>query len=393
MPFQWINEDFGVNVHRSGWKEVAAHLKTALAPYAFQETFAIDLYVDATFYWRESIHINSGIIPYKTSWIGFIHHTTTGFNDSGGLFDNENFIESLHCCKGLIVLSEHLKRQLTPLCPSAVPIHVLTHPTEDTDVKFTMGKFISNREKRLLHIGNWMRDVSQFQRIIPNPMYKKTVLRSIRNDHGSLVNDATLELMGYLPDDEYDDMLSRNIACIFLRDASAINTVLECIVRNCPILVNGLPAIREVLGEEYPLYITGPADAERKMMDISLISRAFAYLRNLPKARFQFSYFVERFKYIVKEHVTLDERQCIICLDPLMGHEGGTKFLTCMHEFGKPCIEDWVQRGNRFCPVCRGGELPPPTAKNPPAGTVFTRPTYNHPGNSSRYNGHSYHNR
>jgi len=386
MSIQWVNDDFGANVHRSGWKQVAKHLKIALSSMTFTEDFILDLYIDATFSWRESLFESQGIIPYKKDWIGFIHHTVTGCNNSKELFQNHNFITSLEHCKCIIVLSENLRKDLLTLCPRKVPIYVLTHPTETPDLKFTMGKFVSNTEKRLLHVGNWMRDISHFQWIPCNTFYTKTVLTSIRNDYIYLKGYPFLELLEYLPDTEYDEILSENMVCIFLKDASAINTILECVVRDCPIIVNSLPAVREVLGDDYPLYVSTSSEVESKATNLSLVSKAYTHIKRMNKTRFTFEYFIDRFKEKLKDHFYYEERHCVICLESLTSHEAGTRILNCNHEFGKSCIEDWLRRGERICPICRNRELPQPVRRN---GEVYSPPPQ---GVWNTYYGHGYYN-
>ena len=54
--------------------------------------------------------------------------------------------------------------------------------------------------------------------------------------------------------EEYDDLLTNNIVFVDLFDASANNTVLECIVRRTPIIINNIGAVSEYLGKDYPLY-------------------------------------------------------------------------------------------------------------------------------------------
>ena len=63
----------------------------------------------------------------------------------------------------------------------------------------------------------------------------------------------SVEVMEHLSDSAYDELLSENVVFLNLIDASAVNTVIECIVRNTPLIINRLPAIVEILGEDYPL--------------------------------------------------------------------------------------------------------------------------------------------
>lgn len=62
----------------------------------------------------------------------------------------------------------------------------------------------------------------------------------------------SVEEIGPLDDDAYDDILTKNAVFLDLVDCSAVNTVIECIVRNTPIFVNRHPALEEVLGQDYP---------------------------------------------------------------------------------------------------------------------------------------------
>ena len=83
----------------------------------------------------------------------------------------------------------------------------------------------------------------------------------------------------HLPDPAYDALLAENIAFLQLYDAGANNTVVECIARATPLLVNPLPAIVEYLGPNYPFYYESLAEAADKAMDLDLIERTHLYLR------------------------------------------------------------------------------------------------------------------
>ena len=48
--------------------------------------------------------------------------------------------------------------------------------------------------------------------------------------------------------------LVSSIVFIKLIEASAVNTLIECIMRHTPIVINRLPPIVELLGKDYPLY-------------------------------------------------------------------------------------------------------------------------------------------
>jgi len=341
----WLNDDFSdETVHRSGWKDTVAHLKetvTSTVP------IIIDTYLDATFNWR--LEIFSEQLPFKRAWVGFLHHTLEGVNGAKATIASSEFQESLPFCKGIIVLSNSLKEAIQDLI--SAPVTVLTHPTEFPDTKFTMGKFIST-EPTMLHIGNWNRDVFRF--LDDNTTMKKVLLKSIRNDYDDLVDwYPSVDFLDFLPNDVYDDLLSKSIVFIYLNDAAAVNTIIECIVRDCPIVVNRLPATTEALGDDYPFYYG-------TSLTLSNISKAHVYLKNLDKRKFLFSTFSESVQKVIQSLRSPNET-CCICLDVLSTHEGGLQRLDCNHTFGKKCILQW--KGS--CPICRKGEVVRVTTRRP----------------------------
>jgi hypothetical protein len=267
---RYINDDFKKdNIHRSGWKDTINLLKNEHGYY----NILVDVYLDATFHWRTDL-----LECLKKDWMGFIHHTPTGNNNSKDLVTKIDFVN----CKGLFVLSYDLKQRLLEINPNLPPIHVLMHPTETPEQLFSIGKYVSNKEKKLIHIGNWMRDPDEFSKV------RTALIKYDLNDN-----------MEFLPNSDYDTLLSNNLVCIFLKDASAINTVIECIVRNTPIVVNPLPAVVEYLGEKYPLYANDSLEASSKLNNMTLILSAYTYLCNMNKTKFTFNYFNDSFNQVM----------------------------------------------------------------------------------------------
>ena len=79
---------------------------------------------------------------------------------------------------------------------------------------------------------------------------------------------------------EYDNLLSENIVFIDLFDAAANNTVLECILRRTPIIINKLPATVYYLGKDYPLFFNHINEVP-KLLTTENIVKAHEYLKNL----------------------------------------------------------------------------------------------------------------
>jgi hypothetical protein len=81
----------------------------------------------------------------------------------------------------------------------------------------------------------------------------------------------------------YDDLLSSNVVFLDLYDAAAVNTVLECIARSTPFLINRNCAIEEILPSNYPLYYTTLEEAARLASNLEKIEEAHYFLLNMDK--------------------------------------------------------------------------------------------------------------
>jgi hypothetical protein len=109
----------------------------------------------------------------------------------------------------------------------------------------------------------------------------------------------SVDFIHYLENDQYDKLLTQNIVYINLVDASAVNTVIECVVRNTPIIVNKHPAVVEILGDDYPLYLKTDANNYNKinsdfsgmLRDATRIKRAHLHLKKLEKTSLSVEYF------------------------------------------------------------------------------------------------------
>jgi hypothetical protein len=104
--------------------------------------------------------------------------------------------------------------------------------------------------------------------------------------------DSSVVLLNILSDSDYDDLLSKNIVFLKLVDASAVNTIIECIVRNTPVVVNRLPAVIEMLGVNYPLFYNDITEVE-SILTTTKINDTFDYLVNLDKTSFHIQKFMQ----------------------------------------------------------------------------------------------------
>ena len=65
--------------------------------------------------------------------------------------------------------------------------------------------------------------------------------------------EGVLEL-GFLPSDEYEQVLATDVVLSEVFAASANNVVVDCMAHNTPLVINRHPAVVEYLGPDYPLY-------------------------------------------------------------------------------------------------------------------------------------------
>jgi len=111
-----------------------------------------------------------------------------------------------------------------------------------------------------------------------------------------LINMAkSVRILEHLPNDEYDRLLSENIIFLNLVDCSAANTVIECIVRNTPLVVNRHPAVVEYIGKDYPLYYDS-LDQVPKLLEYDKVKLAHRYLKQKDKEFLHIDYFIESLK-------------------------------------------------------------------------------------------------
>ena len=404
FDIEYIDQNDRSGAHRSGWKFVydnIRHLHRTGSP------IKLDLYVDRTFHWKRGIYREIGIIPYTTPWIGFIHHTfDTQFSEYNNtvLLKCPEFLASLRTCRGLIVLSNYLKGLFDAVFSSMnieVPVFVLRHPTEIRDIpQFDLYKFLNNPDKKLVHIGGWLRNIFSFYRLElrktysfdiarmmeiakPEPAkvgcvscrFERTIqqlrqlcskkptksvtlhppiqMEKIRKvalkgkfmdnyypesdikqvlgkypDFGGMREPAkfcsgtntiknnwmkhmidyiesicdSVEIIDTLENPEYDELLTQNLVFLNLTDGSAINTLIECVVRNTPIVVNRHPAVIEVLGENYPLYYKDISEVDGLLMNTLRIRDAHLYMKNcLDKTPYLVDVFVQGLRDIVKQ--------------------------------------------------------------------------------------------
>jgi hypothetical protein len=292
--------------HRSGWIYAVQHLTKLHNP----EGVRFDAFIERTFAWRP--HETK---PHQEPWIGFIHVPPNipdwfkGDQSNETIFKSDAWKKSVPYCRGLYTLSQYHLKYLENILD--IPVNNVIHPVETPDLKWRWERFEANKEKKLVQVGWWLRRIhSIFQ--LPAGEYKKIFLKVsyfnwddlIQKEREILIKENlfrdemydTAETLTYLPDPEYDRMLAENIVFIHLYDSSANNTIIECIVRNTPILVNPLEPVVEYLGKDYPFYFNSLEEAAQKAANYDLVLKTHRYLVNHPiKEKLTGDYFFKSF--------------------------------------------------------------------------------------------------
>jgi glycosyltransferase involved in cell wall biosynthesis len=252
--------------HRGGWKYVCSLLKQLHADDGVRFISAVE----------DEIAEER---PIEEPWVGFLHqvpkHTLRWFPDLERLLKHETWQRSLPYCQGLFVLSSVLSDYLRPRL--SVPVARVFYPTEAATRLFDQRAFAAAEPRRLLFIGEYMRNFQDFYDLSA-PGWSKELLVSERALAPQIRRNDSVRLRERVSDDAYDQLLSNSAVFLSLTGAPAKTTVIECIVRNTPILINRLPGVVEYLGEDYPLYYESLTEAEHKLTDPGLFAQAADYL-------------------------------------------------------------------------------------------------------------------
>ncbi len=282
--------------HRSGWDRVIERLSMLHSTRAI----LLDPFIERSFDWGQDAPVQ-----YHEPWIGFIHcppdlpewfHSTQG---SDKLLNNPELQNNFSLCRGLFTLSKTHKTRLEKL--TDIPVNSLYYPTQFIKLKWCPKAFAKNRDKKIVQLGWWLRKPNAIYEL-PESTYRKVFLRVLSNAYfkqlveterklhrqAGLFKDSMLdsvEIIDFLPNPDYDRLLSENLMFADLYDTSANTAVVECIARCTPILLNRLPALEEYLGQAYPFFYDTYDQAVQMAQDLDAVRRTHEYLCDLPMRR------------------------------------------------------------------------------------------------------------
>lgn len=287
--------------HRYGWN-YAIH---ALKPLHNPDGVLFDGYLENSFVWK-NYQDGQVKVPYQQPWVGVLHNPPNmpaWFNYSNApqsIMAQPDWQESLEHCVGLFCLSEYQAKWVRS--QTQKPVSALIHPTGTPNAQFDFERFLENPKKKIVQLGWWLRKLNAIYQLPIErgslPGYQKVRLSNAISPEAearikawedkekeaenlsfeSAYVENTIE-QGRLSDTAYDQLLTENIAFVSLHDASANNSVIECIARATPLLVNPLPAVVEYLGKHYPLYFDTLSQAAERVADLQRVQAAHQYLK------------------------------------------------------------------------------------------------------------------
>lgn len=295
------------NGHRGGWKSILNAMNAA-SIFNFKAPMQLIDVVEYYFIWRKAP-------PITTPWVGFLHNVlnTPAYLQKDNIkeiFKERNFIHSLKACKAIFVLATCLKDYLDTMFARLninIPVYFLKHSVDFDVPEFSMEKYMENADKKLIQIGQQLRKMTSIYKIDVSDhrklwltgnknveMARRRLQRELYGLGLPAIPDAE-KLMYYTSTfEEYDELLTQNIAFLDLFDAAANNTVVECIVRNTPLLVNKVGGVIDYLGEDYPLYYKDHSEIQ-SLLTVEKIREGYEYLAKMNKADLTHTHFTNCF--------------------------------------------------------------------------------------------------
>lgn len=296
-----LDRRYSFDHHRCGWQWVEDGIADALVSESAPTRFVGAL----------ECELGRSGKPIAGPWIGISHHAAEAPQILESAYSpvrvslnrfRDLLMAGLGGCLGIYCLSEYMRRHLRDMLDgSDVPVERLLHPTPLDVPQFSWDRFQRLRRPKIIQLGHWFRrfhviydlPVTRYEKVwLPGRRLETKALQLLIANRGA--KNGEVSTPGRVDNDEYDALLSENIAVLPLYDASASNSLLECIARATPVLVDPLPAIQEYLGADYPLYFHTLEDAARKCEDDGALLAAHEYLLQLPKRQFTRDNFLRR---------------------------------------------------------------------------------------------------
>lgn len=216
--------------------------------------------------------------PIHEPWVGFTHQITPD-SEYPGLMTA--FRASLPHCRGLWVLSDYVRRALRELGVT-VPIGLVRYATPAPRTHWTCEAMRAG-PREVHFIGTFLRNYQSFYDLEAGDR-RKILFAPQGYDPRALeiADNGTVEVRERVDSVTYESTLARSVVFLNLLDAYANTTVVECLARATPLIVNRLTGVEEYLGADYPLFYDTLDEAAALLRDEERLIAGSRHLAALP---------------------------------------------------------------------------------------------------------------
>ena len=308
------SKQVAVGAHRSGW----AYAQQSVEHLYSDNGVIFDDFVERTFLYPKEWHNDTS---YDSPWIGVVHHAhdipSWYLNNLQlwGMLESVRWQDSLPHLRMLVAMAPNLQEWLQLQYPE-LPVVLIKHPTGRPSIYWTPARFEANPDKSLLQVGwfcrntaaiyqvatprnYWLSKVHLRQRVVWIGYTEQLCQHYFRGAEHNFGSTAVIDTQD---DDKYDVLLSRNIVFMEVISAAANNTVVECIARNTPIVLNRHPGPLYYLGDDYPLFYDS-IDQVAELVTTKRVLQAYEYLRDMDKSWLRGACFAESLTSACLTHI------------------------------------------------------------------------------------------
>ena len=332
-----IYDNYGL--HYCGWKYVINNFLKIYGKNTSNYTtkFFFEEWLEKLLIWgdkKESNMVINGIKTNNLKMIAFVHNPpfTKWYNPScsnqireyiiynevhtnANLFnqlEQNKLTENIHY---LYTLSLNHKEYLYNTYPKMrTKLVSVLHPIEITGKEKTFDFRLFCLNKRIYHIGWWLRNFNSFMNFkIPDEFNKTILIKSSFEEEWNILSKRInykkdITVVKELNNNDYAKIFTNSCMYLDLEDATANNVILECIKFNTPIIIRKIPAVIEYLGINYPLYFENEKELNMLVSNDYLSNRikeANIYLQNMDKSHILCDTFNNKIKYDIQkgEHI------------------------------------------------------------------------------------------
>ncbi|MFN9547383.1 MAG: hypothetical protein ACK6AD_09995 [Cyanobacteriota bacterium] len=301
-----LHSEYGF--HRHGWSWVVSKLAEKL--HSPNAAIRILSFAEQSLLFQgHNSHFYSPYTPTKP-WIGIFHlpprvpFVYSRSHQLSRLRDEPRLAKIMQSCLASISLSSYLENYISTSIHPARPAYTVLHPApynvDCFNLELVLAHLRTTGHVRLIQLGFWLRKhhlIHSLKHSIPHRIEAFHV--GINNDSQMRIVSLDLSLHNVSAHDnvymtyrlnarDYDHLLTNALVLLPLYDTSANNSLIECITRCTPVIIERHPAVVQYLGADYPFYyqdfdqllclLESPLLAEK-------IAQAHDYLYHLRESR------------------------------------------------------------------------------------------------------------